>query len=169
MRDHRRRGSTLLEGAMWVPFIFLLMMGMVEIARFTYTYYSLKKALYTVARYVGTQQAVNFCDPEDTTVANAKTLAIYGSFDNSGTPIINNLAPENITVRIERFTRETDSLGECECSAAAAGCDPSQGAAQSPDYLVISVENFGLQLNIPGLSVQTVQMQPRIRVPFGGT
>ncbi|MBL0159644.1 MAG: pilus assembly protein [Bryobacterales bacterium] len=50
-------GGVLLETALWMPFLILLLMGTVELSRVTYTYYTLKKILYTVARTAGTQGA----------------------------------------------------------------------------------------------------------------
>ena len=50
---------------MFVPLLVLLLMGMTELARLTYTYYTLHKILYNLARYVGTQQGVDFCGGSD--------------------------------------------------------------------------------------------------------
>ena len=58
----RRRSSNLLEAGMWLPIMVLLLYGTVELARVSYTYYTLHKMLYTLARLVGTQQGVNFCE-----------------------------------------------------------------------------------------------------------
>jgi len=54
-----KRGGALLETALLLPIILMLLMGTVELARVTYTYYMLERLMYTVARYVGTQQGVN--------------------------------------------------------------------------------------------------------------
>ena len=56
-----RSGSSLLETAMWVPFLVMLFVGTVEMARVSYTYYAVQKALYTVARMVGTSVSANIC------------------------------------------------------------------------------------------------------------
>ncbi|MBI4873204.1 MAG: pilus assembly protein, partial [Acidobacteria bacterium] len=102
MRRRASRGSTILETAMYLPMLFILLVGMVEIARVTYTYHTLQKMLYTVARYVGTQQAVNFCDTTDASLAAAKNLALTGSTDGTADPLVPNLTIDQIDVRLER-------------------------------------------------------------------
>ena len=52
----------MLETAMYLPILVALLTGIIELARVSYTYYTLHKILYAVGRYVGTQQGVNFCD-----------------------------------------------------------------------------------------------------------
>ena len=58
-----RRGNTIIETAMLMPVMLLLLVGMAQIAKITYTYYTLRKTVYSIATYLSTQQAVNFCDP----------------------------------------------------------------------------------------------------------
>src|SRR5690349_17905832 len=65
VRSPRRRGSIALETALYLPILFLLLFGTVELAKITYTYYTLQKIMASVARYAGTQQGVNFCDAGD--------------------------------------------------------------------------------------------------------
>ena len=64
----KRRGAVLMETVLWVPILVLLFMGTVEFTRVAYTYYTLEKILYSLARYAGTQQGINFCDPNDANV-----------------------------------------------------------------------------------------------------
>ena len=75
MRHTRfRRGNMVLEAALWIPVIVLLLVGMVQIGKVTYLYYSLKKAVYSAARYISVQQGVNFCDlSTDPNVAREET------------------------------------------------------------------------------------------------
>ena len=47
---------------MFVPIVVTLLVGMVQIGKITYVYYTLRKTMYTMARYVAVQQGVNFCD-----------------------------------------------------------------------------------------------------------
>ncbi len=58
-------GSAILEAALFVPIIFALFIGMEELARVTYNYYMIQKTLAGLARYLGTQQGVNFCNGAD--------------------------------------------------------------------------------------------------------
>ena len=57
----RRRGAALVEAALIVPIVVALLVGTVELGRVTYTYYMLEKLMYNLARFLGTQQGVNFC------------------------------------------------------------------------------------------------------------
>src|SRR5260221_11240149 len=91
MRLRPRNGSAILDTAMYLPILVALLTGIIELARVRYSYYTLHKILYTVGRYVGTQQGVNFCDGTDATVVAAKNMALTGTTDGSGTPIVPNL------------------------------------------------------------------------------
>ncbi len=77
--SERRRGSAALETVMVLPFLLVLLLGTVEIAKITYTYYTLHKMLYSLARYLGTQQGTNFCDPSDPNIVAAKNFALTGT------------------------------------------------------------------------------------------
>jgi hypothetical protein len=166
-RRHNQRGGFLLENAMFMPILLLLLLGMIELAKITWTYYALQKALYTVARYVGTQQSVNFCDDTDAIVTAAKNLAVTGSADGSTEALIRNFSADQIQVRLERFTAETGEIGECECSAEA--CDTASGG-RSPDSIVVSIPSgYPVTLAIPNLPLDPILLRPRVRVPFQGT
>ena len=152
MRRRRQSGGILLETALWMPFLILLLMGTVELSRVTYSYYTLKKILYTVARTAGTQQGINFCDDADTNVAAIKALAITGNVDGTGDPLLPGLTAELITVRIGRYSADAGALVECTCEASATGCDTAQGA-RGPDYVVVTLpDGYPITLRIPGIA-----------------
>ena len=152
---------------MFMPILLLLLLGMIELAKITWTYYSLQKALYTVARYVGTQQGVNFCDESDTIVATAKNFAVTGTSDGSTDSLIRNFTVDQIQVRLERFTAESNEIGECACSAEA--CDTASGG-RAPDYIVVSIPSgYPFTLAIPNLPLDPILLRPTVRVPFQGT
>lgn len=162
-----RRGSTILETAMYLPVLFILLFGMVEIARVTYTYYTLQKILYTLARLVGTGQAVNFCDSSDAVLTAAKNFALTGTSDGSADPLLPNLTADQIEVRIERFNRDTQEMVVCDCSIT--GCDAAAGGTW-PDYLVVRLpDGYRMRPIIPYMMIEEFPLRPQIRVPFGGT
>mgnify|MGYP001230601040 CR=1 FL=1 len=166
-RRRNQRGGFLLENAMFMPILLLLMLGMIELAEITWTYYSLQKTLYTVARFVGTQQGVNFCDESDAIVAAAKNLAVTGSSDGSTESLIRNLSIDQIQIRLERLTAESGEIGECECSAEA--CDTANGG-RAADYIVVSIpDGYPFTLAIPNLPLDPILLRPRVRVPYQGT
>jgi hypothetical protein len=162
----RHRGAALMEAVMFTPIIIALLVGTVELARVTYTFYTLKKIIYTLARCVGTQQGVNFCDSEDPTVVAAKNYALTGSTDSSDNPTVPGLTPEMIQVRIERYDPASQALAVCDCSAT--GCDSSQGG-QAPDFIVVSLNGFLVRPLFWGLTVDPFPLRPTVRVPYGGT
>jgi hypothetical protein len=167
-RRRRRSGSSLLETAIIVPLLFLLFMGTVELARVTYTYYSLQKALYFVARYIGTQQNVNFCDGSDPSIMTAKAFVSQRDSAESWGGI-SGLTPDMISIRTQRYSGSTGGLVDCDCSGGAEGCDTAQGSLP-PDYVVVAIpEGYPIRLRIPGLSNQAVALKPRVMLPFGGT
>jgi len=68
----------------------------VEMARVSYPYSTLHKMLYTVARYVGTQSGINYCDNTDTALVAAKQLALRGSPDDGAPALLPNLEAEQM-------------------------------------------------------------------------
>jgi hypothetical protein len=167
MRRRKQNGGALTELAMFLPFLFLLLFGMIELARIEFTYYTLHKMLYQVARYLGTQQAVNFCDEGDAMVTAAKNFVTTGSTDGSTDPYIANFTASQISVRIERIDPNTGEIGECSCDST--GCDAAQGG-QAPDFLVVSIPGgYSIRPNLPFMSVEPIPLRPTVRLPYGGT
>lgn len=162
-----RRGSIMLENVMFLPILLLLLLGTIEIARVTYTYFTLQKTLYAIARYVGTQQGVNFCDDTDATIALAKNYILTGTSDGTGAAVVNNLTASQISVRIERFSAGDSTIGTCDCSPT--GCDTTNGG-QPPDYIVVTIpDGYPITLTIPQLRLDPILLRPHVRVPYQGT
>ena len=170
----RQRGSMALETALWLPILFTLFMGTAEIARVTYTYYTLQKTLNTVGRMLSAQPNINFCDPYDPTVLQIKQVAILsvGAFQGGtlggSRGLVEGLTPEMIEVRIQRYSRQTGTVVDCECSATPEGCDAA-GGARGPDYLAISIpDGYPMRLRIPGVPTDPIPLRPHILVPYTG-
>jgi hypothetical protein len=167
----KQRGSAVLETALFVPILVLLMVGMVQIGKITFTYYTLRKTLYTAARYVATQQGVDLCDASDPSVQGAINLALTGnSTDAGGTnPILPALTADMITLNIERVDPASGVPGACDCSVT--GCDTNAGGGE-PDFVVASIPNgYSVTPVIPGVTLPNgpILLRPTVRVPFGGT
>jgi Flp pilus assembly protein TadG len=158
----------MLEAALFLPVLFLLLIGMVELARIAYTYFTLQKVMYALARYLGTSQGVNFCDDSDPAVVAAKNYAITGATDASGAPILANLTADMIQVRVEQYNSAAGELGVCACTPT--GCDAAQGGP-GPDFLVVSFpEGYPIQIRIPFMPLlDPIPLKPEIRLPYGGT
>jgi hypothetical protein len=161
-----RSGSSLVEAAMWIPILVIMLVSMVELARVSYTYYTLNKILYSMARYLGTQQGLNLCDTSSEPVETAKQYILRGS-PEATEAILPGLQSDMIEIRMERRNPDSLELEPCECSDA--GCDASLGGL-APDYLVISIpDGYPIQLNIPTLQLEPIPLRPQVRVPYGGT
>ena len=165
-RRHGRTGSALLETAMVVPILLSLLIGTVELARITYTYYMLQKTMFNLARYLGTQQGVNFCDGEDPGLQAAINFALSGSTE-SDIPSVTGLTAGMFQIRAERYDRGAQQVVACDCSAA--GCDASQGGGP-PGFIVVSLtDGYTVSPVFWGLSIPPFQLRPSVRVPYGGT
>ena len=157
----------MVEAALVVPFLLALLIGTVELARVTYTYYMLQKMMFNLARYVGTQQGVNFCDSQDPAVMAAINYALTGNTDSSENPIIAGLTPSMFQVRMERYDPVGQQLVACDCSAQ--GCDTGQGGLP-PGFIVVSLtDGYMVRPVFWGFSVDPFPLRPAVRVPYGGT
>ena len=162
-----RNGGILVEAAMFIPVLVALLIGTVSIGKITYTYYMLQRTMYNLARYLGTQQGVNFCDDQDQTRINAINFALTGTSDASENPEITGLRADMFRIRIERFDAASGQMVECECSAA--GCDPVQGG-QSPGFITVSlIDGYTVAPVFWGFQVSPFPLRPSARVPYAGT
>ena len=162
-----RRGSSLIEAALLLPVLFLLLLGMVELARVSYTYYTLQKMLTTVASYLGSRQGVNFCDETDSTVSQAKAFALTGTNESTNTPLVPNLDAAGIRVRAERVAADSGDVGDCDCSAN--GCDLASGG-RAPDYVTVSLtDGYTVRVALPFINLEPIILRPQVRMPYGGT
>jgi hypothetical protein len=156
-----RRGTALIETAMLIPLIVLLLTGMATLARMTYTYYTLRKTVYSIARYAGTQQAVNFCDANDPAVAAAINFGMTGTTDGSQPVFLTGLTAAMFQIAPDQLD------GPCPCGVP--GCDISQGGS-APDFIVVSMpDGYQMPVRILGINIDPILMKPRVKVPYGGT
>ncbi len=160
----RTRGNMAIEAALWIPFLVLLIVGTVQFGKITYLYYSLKKSVYSAARYLSLQQGVNFCDlTNDANVTAAIQFAITGTTDGSATPLIENLTPDMFQVTTQCVDPASGVPGPCNNG----GCP---AVAQRPDYIMVSMPNgYPVQPRIPLVTLDPIQLHPYALVPFGGT
>src|ERR1051326_3244287 len=117
----RRRGNMVMELAMWLPILFLLIAGMIQLGKWTYLDYSLTKILYSAARQLAVQQGLNFCDPADAAMQAALTTAVNDPA--TGEPVIANLTADMLQVTTQCLDA-TGAMGECDVS----GCGAMQAA-----------------------------------------
>src|SRR5512146_1694781 len=101
MMNARRRGNSIMEVGMWMPFILLLLVGMVQIGKITYVYYTVKKVLYSIGMQISTAQGVNFCDVEDPIILAAKNYGLSGTVEEGAAALLPTLTPDLIDVTTE--------------------------------------------------------------------
>ena len=166
LRHERERGASLMEAVLFLPILFMLTWGMIDLARIGMTYYELHKMMYSIAQYSVTSANVNFCDDADPVVAAAKNLALRGSVDESAALRLPNLTADLVTVRAERVDVDSQSPNECECSAT--GCDAAAGG-RGPDFIVVTIpDGYTVKTNIPFVPSETFLLRPKVRFPYGG-
>ena len=168
MLAHKRRrqsGSMAIEVAMWLPVMFLLIVGTLQFGKITYTYYTLTKIVNTAAAYLAAQSGVNFCpDAGDANITAAFNFAVSGASDGSGTPIITDLTADMLTVTTQCIDPTTGELADCAVS----GCSTPVGA-QRPDFITVSLPNgYTVQPRIPYLLLDPIPLRPKSTVAYGG-
>jgi hypothetical protein len=161
----RERGNMVLEAAMFMPFLFVLLVGMLRIGEITYLYYQIKKALYATAQYLATQQGVDFCGDSTGLIAAAKNFGLTGTSDGSAPSFLPSLTIDQVDVSPECYDPATQTVTACNLP-----CDGSAANLTKPDYIVISIPSgYAVNPRIPYLLNQEIPLLPFVRVPFGGT
>jgi hypothetical protein len=162
MRRWRTSGSAVLETALWIPILLLLIVGMIQIGKITYLYYSLDKIVYSAARQVSLQSGINFCDmTSDTRVQAILSNAVS---DSSGTALVNGLA----SGMLEITPLCTDSS---DPAVAPSPCDTSScpGLNYRPSYIRVTLPNgYTVQPRIPFVTLEPIVLRPSVLLPFGG-
>jgi hypothetical protein len=161
-----RRGTMLIEAAMLIGITLPLLTGMVTLARTTYTYYTLRKTVYSIARYAGTQQGVNFCDASDPAVLAAVNFGMTGTTDASQPVLVTGLSADMFQITPEQFDPVAGTLSPCTCAPA---CDVSQGGTP-PDFIAVSMPNgYKAPVRILGFNIEPILLKPQVKLPYGGT
>jgi hypothetical protein len=165
MNSHR--GSSLLEAALVVPIVLALLVGTVQLGRIIYTYTMIEKIMLNLARYLGTQQGVNFCDSQDPSVQAAINFALTPSTDSAADSIVANLTADMFQIQIQRYDSNAQQLVACDCSAT--GCDTSQGGLP-PGFIVVSLtDGYTVNPIFWGFRMNAFPLRPSVKVPYGGT
>jgi hypothetical protein len=155
----------ILEAVMFMPFMFLLIVGMLRIGEITYLYYSLKKALYATAQYLATQQGVDFCADSTGLIAAAKNFGLTGTSDGSAESFLPALTIDQLDVSPECYDPATQTVVTCVLS-----CDGSAANIVQPDFIVVSIpDGYTVNPRLPYILNQEIPLKPFVRVPFGGT
>jgi TadE-like protein len=163
-----RRGNTIIETALFIPFLLTLLVATEQLGKMIYTYYNLHNALYAAARYVGTQQGVNFCDASDPNIVAAQNIATTGTTDGSAPLLIQDFTADMISIVAESYTPEGQfqAAGACPCQDYGDGVPACYG----PDVISVTIPvGYNFTPNIPFSPVITIPLTPKVLVPYGGT
>jgi len=166
MRIRNERGNTAVELAIFLPVLMMLLVGMYQLAQITYTYYTLRKAVYAIATYLSTQQGVNFCNnPSDPAIAAAINFGVTGTADGSQPAVVAGLTAGMIVVTPESYNPAAQTTGAYDTSVC------TGGDTIPPDYITVSITNgLTIQPAIPFFAaIQPLTLSPAVKVPYGGT
>jgi len=160
-----RGGNVIVETALWIPVLLLLITGIFQFGRITYTYYSLKKTVNTVAAYLAAQNGVNYCNgAADPIITNAINFGITGTTDGSGSPAVVGLSPDMITVTTQCIDPVSGTPGDCDTSQCG---NPAGG--QRPDLILVSMPGgYIVQPRIPYILLDPIPLRPQAVMPNGG-
>jgi Flp pilus assembly protein TadG len=156
-------GNAALETALILPILLLLIVGMVQIGKVTYTYYTVKKMVYGAARSLAVQQGINFCDVAgDATAQTTITNALNDP--NTSAPIVASVTTLQVATQCTDPANPGGALVACDTS----NCDALTVAAR-PDFLVVTVPGgYTINVLIPFLNPIPITFNPSVTVPFGG-
>jgi Flp pilus assembly protein TadG len=94
------RGVQLIETAIVVPIMLLLFAAVAEFGNYFYEYTTLAKASRVGARYLISKSVNSTTNYE----AIAKNLVVYGNAAGSGSPVLDGLSTDNVTVTYQGGT-----------------------------------------------------------------
>src|SRR5262245_18598139 len=94
------RGVQLIETAIVVPIMLLLFAAVAEFGNYFYEYTTLAKASRVGARYLISKSVNSATNYE----AIAKNLVVYGNAAGTGSPVLDGLSTDNVTVTYQGGT-----------------------------------------------------------------
>jgi hypothetical protein len=168
MKIRGRRGNTIIEAAIFIPILLTLLVATEELGKMVYTYYNLRNALYAAARYVGTQQAVNFCDAGDPNIVAAQNMGATGTTDASALPLIQDFTPDMIQITAESYSPpgQFGTAVACPCQNYGDG----NAVCYGPDLISVTIPaGYKFTPNIPFAPIITISLVPQALIPYGGT
>ena len=167
-----QRGQAIAELALQIPLMMLILFGAVELGRVFYVYHTLQKAVRGGASFLARSNNVEYCNPTDLTLQDARNFIVWGNLQGLGQPVVQGLTTDVIQILPER--KETGSTGVLACSCAAdpgdpESCDVSSGG-RPPDFVVINLgTGFPIAVPFPFVNIGTINVQVSVRMPVTGS
>lgn len=163
----RAQGQAAVETAMALPVLLLMLFGAFQVGRVFYIYHTLHKAMRVGVQYVLRTQGVNFCDPNDPVLIDARNLIVFGNLQGTGTPVVPGLTVDMIQFLPERGDPTSSVVTDCGC-AGENSCDISSGG-RPPDYVTVNLGNgFPLDVTFPMGMSGAWNLRVSVRQPFLG-
>jgi len=153
----------------------MLLFGGVQLGRIFYVYHTLQKALRGGAGLLARSVNVDYCDPEDTTLGDARNLMVFGNLQGDGGDegrVVRGFTTEMIQILPERKDATTPAVNPCPCTAAtqvAGSCSILSGGS-APDFVVVNLgSGFPLQIPVfPFVNLGTINLRVSVRMPLTG-
>ncbi|MEW5978878.1 MAG: TadE/TadG family type IV pilus assembly protein [Acidobacteriota bacterium] len=135
-----QRGQSMVELAIALPFLLLLVAGIIEFGRAYYQYNTLSKSVREAARYMTTKAWLA------TERTNATNLVVYGNVTGSGSPVLPGLTTSNVQIT------------------------PRGGGTSDtnpPDWVQVAITNYQFRSRIPLVPIN-VTFTPGVEMRYVG-
>ncbi len=162
-----------MELAFQIPVMMALLFGGVQVGRIFYVYHTLQKAVRGGAGLLARSANVDYCNPEETLLTDARNFIVYGNLQGIGDPIVQGLTPDLIQILPERRgMAESTNVTACTCGggseADSESCRPASGG-RAPDFVVVNLGGgFPLSVPFPFVNLGTINLKVSVRMPVTG-
>lgn len=163
----RESGQAAVETAIMLPLVMIIMFGAFQLGRVYYIYNTLEKSVRGGMQYLVRSEGVNFCDPADPAIIDAKNFIVFGNLQGTGTPVVTGLTTDMIQILPERADSAGVAVTDCPCTGDGS-CDLLSGG-RAPDYITVNMgSGFPLVLSFPLMNFGTLNLRVSVRQPFLG-
>ena|SRR2546422_873110 len=174
-KTNLQRGQAVTELAIQIPLVLMLLFGGLQLGRIFYVYHTLQKALRGGAGLLARSVNVDYCNADDTALADARNFIVFGNLQGEGgdnARVVQGLTPDMIQILPEREDATTAAVDSCPCSAdteVANSCNVSSGG-RAPDFVVVNLgSGFPLQVPVfPFVNLGTINLKVSVRMPVTG-
>lgn len=101
IRNSRQKGLAMVEFVLITPFLLVMMLLSAEFTRVFYDYNTLTKGVRDAARLAAEDAytGAGVFQLSDAKIAQARNIVVYGSINNTGSPLLDGLSESHVTVR----------------------------------------------------------------------
>lgn len=162
------RGQAAAEIAFLVPLMMFVLFGTFQLARVFYLYHTFQKALRGGAGMLARMTNVNYCDPGDAALTDARNFIVFGNLQGAGAPIVQGFTPDIIQIFPERTLPDSTVVSQCLCASDPESCDVTLGG-RPPDFVVVNLgSGFPVNVPFPFINLGTIALKVSVRMPVTG-